>query len=100
MRTTLCCSLMLVALALAGCGDDPPTRDEAAPFLKAVEEYLAAQSMGMKVTRFQSLDIKDDTAAADVRMALKDDIYAGLKPVWHFTFKKTGGAWQVAACKQ
>lgn len=100
MRTGLCCSLMIVALALAGCGDDRPTPAEAAPFLKAVEEYLAAKSMGMKVEGFESLDIKSDDAEADVRMALKDNIYAGLKPIWHFTFKKTEGAWQVAAVER
>jgi len=100
MRTTLYCSLVLVGLALAGCGDDRPTPAEAAPFLKAVEEHLVAHSMGMKVESFKSLDIKGDDAEADVRMSLKDDIYDGLKPLWHFTFKKKEGAWQVAAYKQ
>ncbi len=90
---------MLAALALAGCGDSRPTSAETAPFQKAVEKHLAAKSMGMKVASFESLDIDGDSAAADVRMALKEDLY-GLKPVWQITFKKTGGTWKVARVKQ
>ena len=98
MRTGQCCSLILVALALAGCGDNRPTPAETAPFQKAVEEYLGAKSMDMKVAGFESLDIDGDAAAADVQMAHKDDI-VGLKPVWEITFKRTGGTWKVAKAK-
>ena len=91
---------MLIALALAGCGDSRPTPAEAAPFRKAVEEYLTAKSMDMKAAGFESLEIDGDSAAAEVRMELKDDIYDGLKPVWEVTFKKTGDAWQVARVKR
>ena len=91
---------MLAALALAGCGDSGPTSAESAPFLKAVEEHLAAKSMGMKVASFKSLDIDGDTAAADVRMSLKDNVYDGLAQEWQFTFKKTGDTWRVARVKR
>jgi len=100
MRVALLCWLALGGFILAGCGDSPPGSEEAAPFQKAVEEYLSARSMGMKVERFDSLEIKGDAASADVRMALKDDVYSGLKPVWRITFKKTDGAWQVTAVKR
>jgi hypothetical protein len=100
MRTALLCWLALGGPILAGCGDGPPGSEAAAPFQKAVEEYLSAKSMGMKVEGFESLDVEDDAASADVRMALKDDVYSGLKPVWRITFKKRDGAWQVTAVKR
>jgi len=91
---------VLASLALAGCGDNRPTPAETAPFRKAVEEHLAAKSMGMKVTSFESIEIDGDSAVADVRMESKDEVYAGLKPLWQVTFKKTEGAWRVATVKR
>jgi hypothetical protein len=90
--------LQLLAFALvvaAGCGEKAPSAADTQPFAAAIEQYLAANSMGMKIDSFQSLKIDGDSkAAATVYMSAKDVDY-GMKTRWTFTFEKAAGLWRV-----
>ena len=91
--------LLVLALALAGCGAKKPTEEETAPLRVAIEAYLREKNMGMKPDTFESLAIEGDAATAEVRMAAKDVAY-GMRPRWTFTFRKEGDAWTVTAVKR
>lgn len=89
-----------LVVVMAGCGGKKePTAADAAPFKKAIVEYLRVGTMDMKPDKFESLEVEGDTATAKVRMATKDDLY-GLKPLWSFSFRKREkGGWKVTGHK-
>ena len=94
MRDVAVLGLVIVLLAASGCGGKGPSAEESAPFAAAIGKYLADQSMGMKVDSFKSLKITGDEARAEVYMSDKDVGY-GMKPLWTFTFDRSGGGWKV-----
>jgi hypothetical protein len=98
-RMTFVVMAALLAAAVGCGGSDAPTPEKTAPFTKAITQYFKDQSMGMKVDRYESLAISGDSAMANVRVSDKDIGY-GLKPLWEFSFKKTGDAWAVTGHKQ
>ena len=89
-------AVLVTSLVLsAGCGGGKLSPGETAPFAAAIEQYLAAKSMGMKVDTFKSLDVTGDNATAEVYVADKDVGY-GIRPLWKFTFQRLNGAWKVS----
>jgi hypothetical protein len=94
IRLASLAAVMMLALT-AGCGGDDVPAERTEPFVRAIETYLAENSMGMKIDRFTSLDVTGDAASARVRMADKDIGY-GMTPVWTFSFERDGDAWRVA----
>jgi hypothetical protein len=99
MRLWSALGLAAAVGVLAGCGGEKPKAADAAPFAAALEDYLKAGSMDMKVDRIESIEVAGDTATVKARMATKEAIY-GMKPLWVVTFKKQGDAWKVATWKQ
>jgi len=99
-RPWIALGLVAALMGLPSCGGEKkPSEAETAPFAKAIEQYLRDQSMGMKVSGFESLDVSGDTATAKVKMADKDVGY-GMRPRWTFTFQKADGTWKVADVKR
>jgi hypothetical protein len=94
LRGWLCVGGLVLA-GVVGCGStrEAPPPDQK-PFEAAIVEYLRVGTMDMKPDKFESLEVKDDSATAKVRMATKDDLY-GMKPVWTFTFRKEKKGWEV-----
>ena len=73
-------ALVLLAALAAGCGGKKaPSPEQTRAFVPAIEEYLQAKSMGMKIVAFESIEIQAGTATAVVRMAAKD--VGGLLPI-------------------
>lgn len=82
-------------LAAAGCGGGgPPPSGKTEPFAEAIERHLEARSMGMRIDSFESLEVRGDSATAEVRMTAKDLEY-GMRPRWTITFEKADGEWAV-----
>ncbi len=94
MRALATVSLAGVLLLCAtGCGKEEVTADTA-PFQAAITSYLAQKSMGMKVTKFQSLKVEDGAATAVCRLEEASGLYAmGVR--WRFTFRQGPRGWKV-----
>jgi len=96
MRVEAILGLAAAIAVLAGCGGEKPKAGDAAPFVAALEDYLKAGSMEMKVDQIESIEVAGDTATVKARMATKDELYK-MKPLWTVTLKKAGEAWRVSA---
>ena len=100
LRIALIVAVTWSVLLAAGCGGEELTAEKTAQFGKALEQYLKEGSMGMKIDSFEGLEVSGDSATAKVRMALKEELYKGLKPLWTVTFKKAAGAWKVVSVRK
>ncbi|MHC4592175.1 MAG: hypothetical protein ACYS8L_05710 [Planctomycetota bacterium] len=86
----------LGAFCLCGCKGEPAVTADTAPFEAAIQTYLAAKSMGMKVTEFESLEVRQGAAMALCRMEEASGLYGGVAVRWRFTFTRDRqGDWQV-----
>jgi hypothetical protein len=86
----------LGTFCLCGCKGERAVTADTAPFEAAIQTYLAAKNMGMKVTEFESLEVEQDTATALCRMEEASGLYGGVAVRWRFTFARDRrGAWQV-----
>ena len=99
MRFWSALGLLAVTGVFAGCGGEKPKGADATPFVAALEDYLKAGSMDMKVDKIEGIKVEGDTATIEARMATKEAI-TGLKPLWIVTFRKQDGAWKVATWRQ
>jgi len=82
----------LVLLCLVGCGKEEAAADTA-PFQAAITSYLAARSMSMKVTDFESLELAGETATAVCRLEEASGLYSmGVR--WRFTFQRDRQGWR------
>ncbi len=88
----------MVAWLGGGCGSRRPAVDSA-PFAAAVNAYLQAQSMDVKVEAFRRLDVAGDQATATVSLGHAEG-GAGVKVQWEFTFARTADRWQVSSCRR
>jgi len=95
MRVEAILGLAAAIAVLAGCGGEKPKAADAAPFVAALDDYLKAGSMDMRVDKIESIEIAGDSATVKARMAPKDDLYK-MRPLWTVTFTKQGEAWKVA----
>ncbi len=88
----------LLTMALCGCGESAPTKEETAPFDAAIVEYLKDKQMGMQIAEFKTLTIDADTATASVAMKDAQGLYR-VKVRWEFSFRKVNGHWKVLVHK-
>lgn len=80
-------ALALGLMFAAGCGGDAkPTPAEAAPFVKAVQNYCKQKSFGMKVKEVKSLKITGDTATAACKMGDAEGL-TNVSATWTFDFE-------------
>jgi len=95
MMRALAAAAATILLVLApGCGGEKPQPIDTAPFQAALEDYLRAGSMEMKVDKIESVEVAGNQATAKARMATKEALY-GMKPVWTVVLVKQGQAWKV-----
>ena len=87
-----CLALFALVLLATGCGEDPPSRERAAPFEAAIAAYLKQHSMGMKVAEVKSLTVEGDTATATVALQEAEGLY-NLKVTWDFAFRRAPNGW-------
>ncbi len=87
----LCCALF-ACLMSAGCGDSTP--QNTGPFKQAIVDYLKRNSMDLRVQEFKTLQVKGDTAKANVSLAYAGE-GVGVKVRWNFEFQLQEGSWQV-----
>jgi len=74
---------------------EPAVTADTTPFARAVAEYLSDKNMDMKIAKFESLGVQDDTATAVCRMQQAGDLYSGLAVRWRFVFERSGdGDWR------
>ncbi|MFW6163915.1 MAG: hypothetical protein ACODAJ_14190 [Planctomycetota bacterium] len=99
MRVLAAAALVAAAIGIAGCGGQKKPQVDTQPFADAIVEYCRVNSMGMKPDSFESVEVEDGKAVAEVRMAVADDSY-GLKPLWTITFRKEGDAWAVTSVER
>jgi hypothetical protein len=98
-HTTRLALLPLLAALAAGCGRKDEKVDET-PFREALVKYLASGHMEMKPEKFEEIKVNGDSATATVRMATKDSIGYGLKPLWTVSYAKTNDGWRVLKAGQ
>jgi len=96
MRLILALAVLVLALLPAGCGSKKPSAEQTVPFATAIEQYLRASSMEMKIDAFETLSITGDAAAARVSVELADETYKGLAQRWTFHFERSGAGWKVS----
>ncbi|MHC4481610.1 MAG: hypothetical protein ACYS1C_11675 [Planctomycetota bacterium] len=103
MRGALMVAAMVVVVAAgAACfllrgADEQAVQADVAPFQEAIARYLEANSMGMKVTEFESLEVAGDSASVLCRMQEASGLYGGVAVRWRFTFQRDAhGTWRVS----
>lgn len=99
MRVLAAAALVAMILLSAGCGGEQKPAVDTQPFADAIVEYCRVNSMGMKPDSFETIELEDGKAVAEVRMAVADDSY-GLKPLWTITFRRKGDAWAVTSVER
>lgn len=83
----------VLLLCAAGCGKKDEVTADTAPFQAAITSYLAHKSMGMKVTKFQSLQVEGEAATAVCRLEEASGLYSmGVR--WRFTFQRDRQGWR------
>jgi len=83
----------ILPFALWGCRG-APTPEQTKPFREAIENYLRAHDMGMKVDRFRDLRVQGNSARAVVSMAEAEGM-VGVRVEWTFDFARRNGRWVV-----
>lgn len=84
---------VLLATFMCGCGGSKQLSDEqTAPFQVAIQAYLGAKSMDLKVYGFKRLEVDGSSAEADVSLEHAGGM-VGPKVRWTFWFERRNGSW-------
>ena len=91
-----CLSISILVSLMSACGPKVKTAVNPAPFEVAVKDYCNSKNIGMKVSSFEKIDVKDNEASAICKMEAADVEY-GIKVTWRFTFRKENDRWKAVS---
>ena len=95
MRTGHFIYSVIAATVLLGCARQPVPAIDETPFRTAIDQYLQANNMAMRIKEVKSSPIITQDAAS-LTASMTHEKLGGPSVTWTFTFaKRTNGSWEV-----